>query len=762
MINAAVFLIGFTAMASQIVFIRELLIVFYGNELSIGFIFAGWLIGGGVGSFFFGRSADRSGHEVSLFSLCQISLALMLPISLAGARLVKNILNISTGEIIPFFPMAASGLLILVPVSAILGFLFTLGCRIVSSRGGAKAPAIGKVFVLEALGSILGGLLASFVCMRFMGSFSIIAVIVALNAASAFLLQSVSGEGPLPKSAIRLSAALLLIPAIIMLGSGGWDKIDKWLLAKQWKGYDLLASRNSIYGNIELLKRGDQISFFDNGLHMYTVPDRMVSEESVHYALLEHPAPGSVLLIGGGVGGLAGEILKHPVETVDYVELDPLMVDMARRYLPAQFYRPLEDPRLFIKNTDGRFFVKNAARKYDCVIVSLGDPYTAQINRFYTMEFFKEVKGILNERGVFSCSLTSSDSYINRQLGDYLKSIYATLAKVFADVKIIPGERGVFLASPGMGTLTYDYNVLEGRARERNLDLQYVRDYYLSSKLSRYRTDGAERFMKDLGGVRLNLDFWPSSYYYATLFWASHFRDSLLNIVLTGMREGMIWAGLAVICLSILIFGLISRARPGVDFRRGIGLAVASAGMTGMAFQVIVVIAFQMIYGYVFYKLGIILTAFMLGLSLGGWWMTRRLSVIRHGHIFFIFIQLSLVIYPAVAPFIFKSLAGAQSVFIRWVGSNMIFVALPVIAGSIGGMQFPLANRMLLRGRGGAGAVGGYAYGLDLFGSSLGAIASGALLIPVIGLTNTCLAIALLNSAVLFVLAVNERGIRDG
>ena len=75
----AILLSGFTAMASQIVFMRELLIVFYGNELSIGLILGAWLIAGAVGSSILGVFSDKIKNRITLFSLCQVGLSFFIP-----------------------------------------------------------------------------------------------------------------------------------------------------------------------------------------------------------------------------------------------------------------------------------------------------------------------------------------------------------------------------------------------------------------------------------------------------------------------------------------------------------------------------------------------------------------------------------------------------------------------------------------------------------------------------------------------------------
>jgi len=531
----------------------------------------------------------------------------------------------------------------------------------------------------------------------------------------------------------------------------GWDNLNRYSLNKQWKGYELLASRNSIYGNITVAKRDNQHSFFNNGLHLYTVPDKLTAEEAVHFALLEHSSPQEVLLIGGGVGGLLEEILKHPVKKVDYVELDPLIIEMAKEYLPQEDYSSLNEPRVDIKNLDGRFFVKRTAKLYDCIIIHLGDPYTAQLNRYYTVEFFKEVKKILKEEGIISFSLTSSENYISPELGDFLRSVYVSLKEAFLDIKVIPGDTIYFLASSKKGVLTYDFNILMDRARGRKLNIKYVREYYLFSKLSNERVAYVENFLHRRNGVKINYDFRPISYYYDIIFWTTHFRDSLFRKLLKAATEDRIWKVAFGIYAFIFLWGL-SRIKSRMAYKRAALMAVMTTGFAEIAFQIVVLLSFQIIYGYVFYKLGLILTSFMIGLSLGGWWIVKIMPRLKKEETVFAWTQLTICIYPLVLPLFFWWLSTSKGEVTSWLGSNIIFPFLPIIAGFIGGFQFPLANKIYLGQRDEIGRVAGLSYGVDLLGACLGALLTGAFLVPLLGIPKTCLAVALMNFTVLLLL----------
>ena len=212
-----------------------------------------------------------------------------------------------------------------------------------------------------------------------------------------------------------------------------------------------------------------------------TVPDPAAAEEAVHFALLEHPDPRRLLLIGGGVNGSVAEALKHPsLERIDYVELDPMIFDIAARYLPRSGTRCAEMTRVCTSTlSDGRRFLKSTSDTFDVIIVNLPDPHTAQLNRFYTEEFYREAAARLRPGGIVSFQVTSSEDYINPELADFLRCLQRTLRQVFPEVAAIPGETVHFFAAARPGTLTTDPQELLRRLRARRLHTQYVREYFL-------------------------------------------------------------------------------------------------------------------------------------------------------------------------------------------------------------------------------------------------------------------------------------------
>ncbi|MFH1854129.1 MAG: fused MFS/spermidine synthase [Candidatus Omnitrophota bacterium] len=725
-LNLSAFILGLTSMVGQIIIIRELIIVFYGNELSLGVILASWLFWVAFGSFAVGRLADKLKPRQNLIANLQLITALALPLNLILIRNIKSILKIPAGQIIDFVPMLGASFVSLSFICAILGFTFVVISRLSAKKALDPSLGIGKIYLLEGLGASIGGVIYSFFLIKSLSPFENMFMLSGINILGSILVY-------------RNTLSLIYILALCLGFTLKWPlSLERQTRQAQFKPFKLVESADSIYGNVSVTKRGPNFSFYENGLLVFTSGDLLTSEESVQYAMLEHPRPRNILLIGGGYAGSLDQILKHPVEKVDYVELDPLIVKMAQKYLP-----PVKDNRVSIINGDGRLFVKKTDSLYDVIILNLPDPHTAMLNRFYSMEFFREIKRVLAPGGVFSFSLTSSENYINHEQAYYLASIYNTLKKEFSDIKVLPGDTAIFLASETKELLTYDPSILIKRLKERGVNTKFVREYYLPFKLNPMRIKYLEKAIFESGGAKINKDFRPIGYFYHMSLWLTQFHPGkgllgyLEKINLKFIT--LITCALFFAALLIQWFGLKGPRLPVI-------ISIGTTGMSEISFQIIVILAFQFLYGYVYYKIGLILTSFMIGVVLGSFCINRALKKITNEKTLYLKTQTAICIYPLILPLIFHYISKAgpeREALARVLESG--FLMLPVIAGFIGGFQFPLANKICLAYDANISKTTGLLYGIDLLGSCLGALIIGTLLVPIIGVTQVCFFIAFTN-----------------
>ncbi len=733
-------LTGLGALLAQIILLRELMVVFSGNELSTGVMLSAWLLWTALGSAALGVFSDRIKGKFSFFAMVQLILAILLPASLLLARYLRPLLGIPVGEIASLPQMVMGIFFLLIPFCLFSGFLFALGCSLLGEILGKEARSVGVVYVYEALGAGIGGLAFSYLLIHFLNPWQVCLLTAALLALSSFLL----GRTLRPMAILWIC---LLLGTLIFYG-GELDLISKgW----GWRGYKVIASEDTIYGNITVITDGPQVSFFENGVWNFTYPDLLTAEEAVHFALLEHAGPREVLLVGGGVSDLVGECLKHPsIRHLDYVELDPQLIKTGRVYLPPEATSPLDDPRIQIIYTDGRRFIQRGERGYDVIILHLPDPTTAQLNRCYTQEFFAEVKEILHKGGIFYLSVSSSENVIGHTLAQFLSSIYWTMKEVFPEVVVLPGPVARFLGTGSEGILISDPGTLVQRARLRGLQLKYVREYYILFNLSPERVHYLRSILERGKGAGINKDLHPICYFYDIVLWSAQYTPLLKKwfVRMLGLRIEWVLCLLAIITLVLLWRGRRSSSAP-------LLWAVSVTGFSEIALEVILILAFQIIYGYLYYKIGVIITAYMIGLALGGWMITALLRDIRRPLRFLLMVQAGVPLYAlGVLLFILGLHQGVfPTSFSRLM--ELIFPFLTLVAGFLGGVHFPLANKIYLGEREEIGRIGGLINGVDLLGSAAGALVISVILLPILGIEKGIYLIIALNLSAILVLGMN-------
>jgi spermidine synthase len=735
----AFILMGLGALLAQIILLRELMKVFSGNELTAGIVLAAWLFWTAVGSALLGARADRLQDKTSIFATVQMILSVCLLASFLLVRYLRPLLGTPAGEIASLPQMVCGIFLLLIPLCLCSGFLFALGCSLLGEIAGKGARSIGQVYAYEALGAGIGGIAFSVLLIHIFNPWQICLITAALLALSAFLL----GKRLRPVALVWIG---LLIGVVVLFGA----RLDLISQGWAWQGYRLVANRDTIYGNITVIADGPQVSFLENGVWAFTYPDPQTAEEAIHFALLEHPQPRELLLIGGGIGGLIGEALKHPsLRHIDYLELDPSLVSMGRAYLPPQATLSLNDPRVEIIPLDGRRFVRQVRRHYDVVILHLPDPTTAQLNRCYTREFFTEVAAILHEDGIFCLSVHSSENVIGHTLAQFLSSLYWTMQEAFPEVVVLPGPEARFLGARTKGTLTSDPGVLVRRARLRNLSVDYVRDYYLFSNLSAERVRYLQSLLEQGKGAGINEDLRPICYFYDIILWSAQYTPLLKDwfVHMQGLRVKWIFYFIAAITLILLWQG---RRSPSPSLL----WAVAVTGFSQIALEIILILAFQIIYGYLYYTIGMIITAYMIGLALGGWLITAIMERIIRPLRLLLMVQAGVALYAlGCLPLILVLHQGALSSSLAHA-MERVFPFLTLVAGFLGGVHFPLANKVYLKQREGLGRIGGLTYGVDLAGSAGGALIISVILLPLVGIAQGISLIVVMNLSAILCLGI--------
>lgn len=291
----ALLVMCFSGIIAQILILRELLITFYGNELSIGIILANWLVLEAFGCFFLGKMAERFERPLQGFVGLQIIFSLSLPLAIYLTRILKEVIGVAAGEGLGLISVLYSSFLILLPVSISHGALFTFGCKIYSLYFKQDATSIGRVYIYETLGTIVGGIAFNYLLIPYFHSFQIALGVALINLIiCVFLLAPFWRDVQIlsPKILTIVSLIFLLLTSLLTFSQGA-DKIHWLSIRRQWKNQNVVHYQNSIYGNVVVTKRGEQYTFFSNGIPIITTPtpDITFVEEFVHLSMLAHSRP---------------------------------------------------------------------------------------------------------------------------------------------------------------------------------------------------------------------------------------------------------------------------------------------------------------------------------------------------------------------------------------------------------------------------------------------------------------------------------------
>ena len=694
--------LGVTAMITQIILLREFISAFYGNELIIGIILTNWLILTGLGS--------RLGRlPVGIKEKYGIQGIMLLVMSVL-AILVVIVINTFKNTIFPPgvapnpYQILIVSLILLAPFCLLSGFLFTFFSIWLSDRN--RSNMIFKTYAAESVGSLLGSILFSFVLVHFLDSLQVLGIVLVFNLLLSFLYNNIRKQ--LRLKWLWLATGILFLTGIFTLNA------DRYFKRFLYPNQELVYLKDSPYGSLAVSKTAEQLNFYENTSLLFSTDDPAFNEESVHYALSQPDNVDNVLLISGGLSGTLPEILKYPVKQIDYIEQNPQIFKVGREYTNdldhAVINTIVGDPRLFLKNTE---------TNYDAILLIVSEPSTIQLNRFYTREFFELASARLSTGGILSLSLPSTTNYVSQEANDLNSVIYNTLESVFDQVLIVPGNKNYFLSANFPLNLDIPQLIVN-----KGIENIYVNQYFLDYSILKDRNEFITRQLDP--DAKVNTDFKPVCYILQLRYWLSQYNINY-------------WFPLAIILVLFTI--LMWRIRP-------VTLGLFAGGFAGTAMELIIILAFQVMYGYVYQYIGIIIGVFMAGLAFGALygvkWFRKEIKS-------FLVIQVLILAYACIIPFLLMRVhrSGIPPFLLHTIMQVLTFTVAALI-----GMLFSMGS-VLLKTRIARRASDLYSY--DLYGSALGSLLVSVLLIPMLGFIGTALTVAGVNFIAMLLVLINRR-----
>ena len=758
---------GAQAIVTQSLLLREAIVLMFGSELAWGVVLFAWLFGVAVGASLGARLAERlTCAEVGLV-VTLLFLSVTAGVELWLFRGARGWLGVSPGELLPLPKTVLAAMLFVSPAGALVGLAFPFACCV---RGMAEPPAatgtllqFGHVYALESLGSLIGGAAFSFWAVEHLAPIQTLLVCGTLTAAAAAGALSAHTR-------LRISVVIAAIVMMLLTIFTG-KTLNNWLVELRWRniapGYELVVEVESKYQNLAIGRLDEQYTLYSDGQVSADFPDPYTFVPLAHFWLCQHPAPRNVLLIGGGAEGLLAEILRHPIEYIDYIEPDPRQIKLLEPYLTDVDRQALCDARVSVHHVDARYYIKMQRDRFDLVIARLPEPTSALRARFYTDDFYGELRRAMTPQSVLCLTASAAPGKLSQSVREYLASIRATIGRHFPQIVIGWGTPAQVLAASAPELLSTSPAELARRYTQRGVtaglfdpELFWANDWLDADKLARRAAD------IDLAeDVQISTDLWPTLYMQRLALWEAASsggvgpgRDEegvlrkLRSISLPGFAAVLLAGG----GITLITYRL--RQRTPAGWATGaLMLSVATTGFVTMALSIVWLFAFQNLYGYVYQRIGWIIALFMGGLVLGCF-LASRLETCNWRRL--VLVDVLLVVLALAVPVILPALGALPSGPTVFVLVEACISIMVILTGLLGGAAFTLAGRLRLDMSGRVGAAAGSVVGADHAGACLGALSCGLLLVPVFGITMAAFLLAgiKLGSAALLVIGRRFQG----
>ena len=261
--------------------------------------------------------------------------------------------------------------------------------------------------------------------------------------------------------------------------------VDGWSVEALHDGYGQMLREDTVLYDSETSHQ--RLRVFENaklgrvltldGVVQTTTGDEYMYHEMLsHVPILAHGAATHVLIIGGGDGGMAREVLRHrTVEHVTMVEIDAGVVDFSKEYLPTISDGAFDDARLDLVIADGAAFVRETERRFDVIIVDSTDPIGPG-EVLFTDTFYDHCRGLLNEDGIIV-----TQNGVPFMQGDELTGTMRAFKALFADwgcyLTHVPTYAGGPMAlgwgSKSAAARAVDLDVVQARFAATGIETRY-------------------------------------------------------------------------------------------------------------------------------------------------------------------------------------------------------------------------------------------------------------------------------------------------
>jgi spermidine synthase len=525
--------VGFAFFLMELVWYRLLAPLLGGSVFTFGLVLAVALAGIGLGGLLYSLIGhDRPASLSGFGACCLLEAALVAATFALGDRVALLALALlplgATGFAASIAAWTLVAAVVILPPALVAGYQFPMLMALFGRGREHLGRDVGQAYAANTAGSILGSLAGGFGALPWLSAPGVwrlvAAVLLLLGVAAAILDVARNPRDGRSKTSAWRTLAMATVTILLLLAEGptavwrhagigaGRAPRDVLTSANQLRAWAhvhqgaIVWERDGVESSIALAAEAGGYLFIVNGKSDGSA--RVDAGTQVMLGLLgamRHPRPRRALVIGLGTGSTAGWLGAIPsMERVDAIELEPLVVEIARASQPVN-HDVLNNPKVHVTIGDAREWLLTTRDRYDVIASEPSNPFRAGIASLFTVEYYRAAASSLTEEGVFAQWVQGYE--IDART---LQTIYTTMAAVFPQVETWQTNHGDLVLLATLRPRGYSAAALRERIAEepftsalahawRAVDMNGVLAHYLAS-------DAVTRALASTRGAAINTD----------------------------------------------------------------------------------------------------------------------------------------------------------------------------------------------------------------------------------------------------------------
>ncbi|MDA1060769.1 MAG: fused MFS/spermidine synthase [bacterium] len=394
---------------------------FLGTSIFVWTSLIGIILGSlSLGYYLGGKSADKK-PSFEKFSLILLIAGLLIAITTVSKNITlnfveQNITNLRLGAIL-------ATTILFAPASIFLGMVSPYAVKLKVKSIDKAGSTVGNLYALSTMGSIAGTFLSGFYLISYIGHTKLLMLL-------AILMVTTSMLANLKKTLfLKIIIGLTLITYLISVNTADASMENGKII-----------EIDTLYNNVKIYKDSDyqtlkpiiRMSLNKNSSSaMFEESDELVFTYTKFYDLAKHFNPDfeKSLMIGGAAYSYPKHYLeKFPQATIDVVEIDPALTELAKKY-----FRLEESPRLRVFHEDGRTFINTTKEKYDVIFGDAFKAYYSIPHQLTTIESVQKMYDALSENGIVLVNVISA---LEGEKSEFFRAEYHTFSAVFPQVLV--------------------------------------------------------------------------------------------------------------------------------------------------------------------------------------------------------------------------------------------------------------------------------------------------------------------------------------